>query len=422
MLQNVKHRGRVIIIGGSMGGLFAGLRFMTSGWDAHIYERVEQELDARGAGIVTHEELFDAMRLVGVDPGDDIGVAVRGRSVWAKDGKRICQREWRQVMTSWGLLYGKLLAAFPRERYYSGMELVEVREKGEIVQAVFADGTVAEGDLLVAADGIHSTVRTQLAAKQRPEYCGYVAWRALVPEQELTAAFRRDVFMDFSFCLPPGEQFVGYPVAGPNNDLRAGHRNYNIVWYRPADPRQDLPFLLTDVDGINNGVSIAPNRIRKTVIDAMFSDAQSILASQFAEVLLKTARPFIQPVFDLTTPRMSFGSVAVVGDAAFVARPHVGMGVTKAADDAIALVDCCEKHGNLRSGLETFDRKRRPECSFIVQHARDLGCYLEPHEKTEAERRFAQKQCAPAAVLENSGDTKFLREFRQKWASTRREL
>ena len=51
----------------------------------------------------------------------------------------------------------------------------------------------------------------------------------------------------------------------------------------------------------------------------------------------RRAQPFLQPIYDLDSPRMAFGRVALLGDAAFVARPHVGMGVTKAGDDAMAL-------------------------------------------------------------------------------------
>ena len=53
-----------------------------------------------------------------------------------------------------------------------------------------------------------------------------------------------------TFCLPPGEQFLGYPVAGPDNDLRPGRRRYNVVWYRPADEATELPWLLTDESGV----------------------------------------------------------------------------------------------------------------------------------------------------------------------------
>ena len=65
-----------------------------------------------------------------------------------------------------------------------------------------------------------------------------------------------------TFCLPPGEQFLGYPVAGPDNDLRPGHRRYNVVWYRPADEATKLPWLLTDESGVTHAISIPPPLIR----------------------------------------------------------------------------------------------------------------------------------------------------------------
>ncbi len=414
MTRSINRPARVIIIGGSMGGLFAGLRFGQAGWDVQIYERAPDELDARGAGIVTHEELFDAMRLVGVEPGVDVGITTRGRSVYAQDGNQICQHPFAQVMTSWSRLYSKLRVAFPADQYHTGMQFVECREKGDTVEVAFSDGTVAEGDLLIAADGIHSTIRAQLAPDCQPAYCGYVAWRALIPEHELPAPFIRDTFMDLAFCLPPGEQFLGYPVAGPNNDLRDGYRNYNVVWYRPADADAGLPWLLTDTDGINNGVSIAPNRIRNEVIADMFADGEQLLPPQFSQVLLKSIAPFIQPIFDLTVSQMAHNRVAVLGDAAFVARPHVGMGVTKAAEDAIALADCCVRHASLHNALKAYDRKRRPEGNFIVEHARDLGCYLELNRsRTAAEQQFADRQREPTAVMVNTANTEFLRTYRE---------
>ena len=74
-----------------------------------------------------------------------------------------------------------------------------------------------------------------------PLYAGYVAWRALLPESAIPPAIHRELFMDMTFCLPPGEQCLGYPVAGPDNELRAGQRRYNVVWYRPADEATELP-------------------------------------------------------------------------------------------------------------------------------------------------------------------------------------
>ena len=85
--------------------------------------------------------------------------------------------------------------------------------------AHFADGS-AEGDLLVGADGLRSTIRQQCLPDLAPLYAGYVAWRALIAEAAFPPAIHRELFDYMTFCLPPGEQFLGYPVAGPDNDLR----------------------------------------------------------------------------------------------------------------------------------------------------------------------------------------------------------
>ena len=82
---------------------------------------------------------------------------------------------------------------------------------------------------------LRSTIRQQCLPHLTPHYAGYVAWRALIPEAAFPPAIHRELFNFMTFCLPPGEQCLGYPVAGPDNDLRPGHRRYNVVWYRPAD-------------------------------------------------------------------------------------------------------------------------------------------------------------------------------------------
>ena len=71
----------------------------------------------------------------------------------------------------------------------------------------------------------------------------------------------------------------------------------------------------------------------------MRADAISLLAPPFAEVMTKARQPLLQAIVDLETPAMIVGRIALLGDAAFVARPHVGMGTTKAAGDARVLAD-----------------------------------------------------------------------------------
>lgn len=405
MDQNAR---RAVIVGGSVGGLFCGLHLLRRGWDVTIHERVPVELSGRGAGIVTHPALFEALREVGLPADDGIGVATPGRVIFNKDGSRAAARDLPQILTSWGRLYQILGTHFPPERYLRGQVFESYTQDAEGVTAQFAGGLSVRADLLIGADGFRSAVRAQMLPKAQPDYAGYVAWRGMVNEADLSARARAEMFPYFTFCLPEGEQILGYPVAGENNDIRPGHRRYNFVWYRPADTASQLPWLLTDTRGQNNGVSIAPDMIRPEVIDGMRTAAKRLLSPQFAELVAKTAQPFLQPIYDLTVERMAEGRVALLGDAAFVGRPHCGMGVTKAAEDARTLARTLAAHPEVATALTAFDAARQPIGMKVVTHARALGAYMQAQILTEGERRAAERHRSPEAVMTETATADFL--------------
>jgi 2-polyprenyl-6-methoxyphenol hydroxylase-like FAD-dependent oxidoreductase len=365
---------RAIVIGGSLGGLFAANLLARAGWDVQVFERVGSALAGRGAGIITHAGLFRALARSGVAADATLGVEVSRRVTLDRAGHAVGTLDVRQVLTAWGRLYRLLKDAFPADRYHFNKALARVEQDARGVTAHCTDGTQAQAELLVAADGIRSTVRAQLAPLAKPAYAGYIAWRGLVHERELSAATHAGLFERFGFCLPPGEQMLGYPVAGPGNAVTPGERYYNFVWYRPADARAELPALLTDATGHRHGMSTPPDRVRPEIVADMRAAAESVLAPQFAEIVRLTAQPFFQPIYDLESAHIAFGRIAILGDAAFVARPHCGMGVTKAAEDALALVDALEAHGNdVETALRTYAEQRQAFGGWIVELARRLG-------------------------------------------------
>jgi 2-polyprenyl-6-methoxyphenol hydroxylase-like FAD-dependent oxidoreductase len=128
------------------------------------------------------------------------------------------------------------------------------------------------------------------------------------------------------------------------------------VWYRPAEPHSQLKRLLTDEAGITHAVSIPPPLISRAVIAEMHEAAETVLAPQFRDLIRLAGHPILQAIYDIESPRMAFGRVAIIGDAAYVARPHVGAGVAKAAQDALALVRCLgralDRGGPRRYGSE----------------------------------------------------------------------
>jgi 2-polyprenyl-6-methoxyphenol hydroxylase-like FAD-dependent oxidoreductase len=368
---------KIIIVGGSLGGLFAANILLRQGHDVTLLEKAMGSLDGRGAGIVTHAALADALRQAGVAVDDTLGVAVTQRITLGSDGQSLGMMELPQILTSWSRLYHMLKEAFPVERYLQGKVVKTVSQTVDAVQVACEDGSQYEAALLIASDGIRSAVRGQVAPLIQPEYAGYVAWRGVCDEACLSNYTLDTLFNRFGFCLPKGEQMLGYPVAGSGNDTRPGKRRYNFVWYRPASENEELVSLLTDDDGQYYPIGIPPLKVSWKHIAKMRQKAKEILAPQYAEILEKTAAPFLQAIYDVRSEEIVFGRIALMGDAAFVGRPHVGMGVTKAADEAIVIAKYIAELGATPAALKAYRDERLKLGQQVVARAQYLGRYMQ---------------------------------------------
>lgn len=393
---------RAIVIGGSLVGLLAGNMFRRLGWDVDVYERTAGALEGRGAGITVLPGLIEGMRAAGVPDaalGDTLGVNLPRRAVLDGAGEIIARRDFPQMMTSWSRLYELLKAACPDAHYHRGKALERIEQDDDGVTAVFGDGTRDEADLLIGADGLRSTVRAQFLPDLKPHYPGYIAWRCLADEKDLSPRMRAEMFDRYTLCTPPGEQAIGYPVPGPDHGIAPGRRQYNVVWYHPVR-EADLRDMQTDDGGRFHSSGIAPSALRAEVRREMAARAQRLLAPQFAEAIAVARLQFFQPIVDLESPRTVFGRVVIVGDAAFVARPHTAMGVPKGAKDAMALVEAVSRGGDdpLRE-LPAYEAARLRIAGRVVARGRKLGAYMEAQLQSDAERRAAEAARRPEEVM-----------------------
>lgn len=368
---------RILVVGGSLGGLMAANLLHRAGHEVTVLERSSRSLQGRGAGIVTHEGLRQTLRDCGVPVDHTLGVPVASRVVLKADGETECRWEHPQILTSWGRLYALLRAALPERCHRLGSAVSGAQQDEAGVTLRLADGRSENADLVVAADGLRSTLRQQLVPDVQPQYAGYVAWRGVCDEIALSRRTLSTLFPHFGFGLPEGEQMLGYPVAGADDSTELGQRRWNFVWYRPAAAGAELQALLTDADGVHHPEGIAPQQVSWRQIAAMREAARQRLAPQFAEIVEKTAVPFLQPIVDFLPPPLAHGRIALLGDAAGVARPHVGMGVAKAGDDAQALVKAIAALGASAAALSRYDDARRLTIAAVVERARALGAYMQ---------------------------------------------
>jgi 2-polyprenyl-6-methoxyphenol hydroxylase-like FAD-dependent oxidoreductase len=378
MVGDSKRR-RALIVGGSLGGLFAGNLLRGIGWDVDIFERSPRDLESRGGGVVLQPEVVQVFQRAGVDlRAVELGVRSAYRTVLRPDGSIQSRHFAPQMQTSWSLIYSILKAAFDDRNYHQAKTLVKIDQdvQAGTVTAHFEDGTQRSGDLLIGADGGNSIVRQQFWPTMRPTYAGYLAWRGLLPENEMPAAAREKLNGDFGFANNLGSHILGYLVPGDHNDVRPGHRLYNWVWYRVADVGL-LAEIMTDRKGHARGYAIPEGLLADKWIAHLHREAENLLPLSFRQVVEVTAQPFAQAIRDLASDHMVDGRVVIIGDAAAIPRPHTAASTSKAAANALALVDQLQAFpDDIATALARWEPAQIALGKHLRQQGSEIGDYL----------------------------------------------
>ena len=388
---------RALVIGGSLGGLFAANLLADLGWDVEVFEKVGDDLAARGAGIGTHTPLVAVLAKLGITMDERLGLLSGDRICVDRAGSVLYRRHWAHTMSAWANVYRPLKQRFPAGRYSFNKSLTSFKQTPTEVVASFDDGSEAHGDLLIGADGLRSVVRKQLFPSIEPAYCGYVAWRSIVDEEAIPAAVRTPLKGGYWFVLPPNEMFLAYEVPSKDPLREPGRRDWNYVWYRPVTD-EAFRELCTDSTGRHHLHGIPPPLIRPGAIARFKDEARALLAPNLA-TLVESSKPFFQPIYDVESPRLAAGRVALLGDAAFVARPHIGAGVTKAALDALCLYNSLKEQKDIDAALARYDRLRSEYGRACVARGRSLGSYIEARSRPERKWTSAQLDQRPERVL-----------------------
>jgi salicylate hydroxylase len=339
----------VAVIGGGMGGTAAALSLLQAGVDVHVYEQA-RELREVGAGIqvspnasrVLHRlGLADALARLGVKP-----LAFHQRR-W-QDGRTLLRTPLAQAMES---AFGSphyqmhradvlrtLIAALSSDRMHIGHRLTGLLDHGNRVEAQFEHGARINADVLVGADGIHSTVRHILFGPEQPRFTGCMCYRGLVPAERLA---HLEIPIEAQIWMGPDKHFVHYFVR--NREL------LNFV----AVIDQDTWTKESWTERGNAADAIA-------AFEGWHPQLQGILQAvdeTFAWALFE--RP--------PMPRWSVGRVTLLGDACHAMLPFMAQGAAQAIEDGATLAACLAKRGtkDVADALTLYEALRLPRTARV---------------------------------------------------------
>jgi 2,6-dihydroxypyridine 3-monooxygenase len=361
---------RAVVAGGSLGGLTAALILRDQGWDVDVLERSAVPLEGRGAGIVAHPTTVRYLVERAGKAISDIGVPASSVRYLGEDGSVVHEQPCAHRLVSYVELYRGLLDAFGTEHYHLSTQLAHLSNRADEVALSLTDGQILTADLAVCADGIRSTGRAILVPDAQPRYVGYVAWRGTIERDELsgrTASILRDAI---TYRILTDGHLLTYPIPGTHGSVLC-----NWLWYRNVAEGDELNDLLTDRNGSRAELTVPPGSVQAKHLEALHSAADAELPSPIAELVQRSAEPFVQVIVDLEVPRMAFGRSCLIGDAAFVLRPHIGAGTAKAADDAWqlgnALVHTTGRQVPLR--LKGWEAQQIPTARRAMRRGRAVG-------------------------------------------------
>jgi FAD-dependent urate hydroxylase len=333
MNQTPPNKKKALIAGDGIAGPVAAVALQRAGVEAVVYEAYDAPADYAGLFLNTASNGLDVLSTLGIDvPARADGFPIPRMVMWSGTGKRLgevangvrlpdgtlsvvvkrgsLQRVLREEAESRGIgiEYGKRLLSY------------EVAGEGGVI-ARFEDGTEAEGDLLVGADGIHSRVR----------------W-VMDPETQHFVFGKR--------------AFFGYLIK----------ESGEIWWFAnvacPDEPsRKEL-----------SGVSSA--EWKRRLLDLFSGDIDligKIIDSTHGEI-------GAYPVHDMpTAPTWHKGPAVPIGDAVHATSPNSGQGASMAAEDAIVLAKCLRDILDTEGAFATYERLRRERVEKVVAYSRRIG-------------------------------------------------
>jgi salicylate hydroxylase len=344
---------RVVIVGGGIGGLFAANALIAQGLRVSVYEQASA-LGEVGAGVFLTPNAVRHLERVGLGPAVETwGARVGpGSQYFRHDGTPIAPVQVTDA-SGWNAVFGmhradlvELLAAhLPDGTVHTGHRAVAFDQDGAAARVRFANGATAEGDLVVAADGIHSALQSCVVPPARPVFHGTISYRGLVRRERLP-----DWPMDrWQMWAGPAKHFLVFPVR------RGAMVNY--VGFVPTDEQMKESWSAPG----------DPEVLRR---------AFEGWDPRIGQVLAQVDKTFRWALYDREPlPTWSHGRLTLLGDAAHPMLPHLGQGANQSIEDGMALATLLAQveTSAVPAALLGYESLRRERVAEVQRGARQNG-------------------------------------------------
>jgi FAD-dependent urate hydroxylase len=341
---------RALIAGGGIGGLATAIALQQVGLGVTVFERVKAQQEV-GAGLSLWANAVHALQQIGLSELlPSIGQPLSRSCILSWRGEILSETPMQVLIERYGTplvavhraeLLAALLRAVGENVIRSGVACTGFRQDETRVYLQLTSGEEVTGDLLVGADGLHSSIRTQLCGAAKPRYAGYTAWRGVASttpegwnEQMTTETWGK------------GKRFGLVPLS-----------QGRIYWYSTLNAPEGTP---------------DPQTGRKERLQQLFSTCHApvpavIEATEEAAILHND-------IYDLPPlAHWSRGRVTLLGDAAHAMTPNLGQGAGQAIEDAAALATCLTGEASVASALQAYERQRLRRANAIARRSQRLG-------------------------------------------------
>jgi salicylate hydroxylase len=367
---------RTAIIGGGIGGLAAANALVRRGIDVTVYEQAPA-LGEVGAGVFIYPNSLRQLERMGLgDALARVGARVGSGSEYYRMDGTVVGKILTTDSSGWNGMYGMhradlldaLAKALPPDVVRTGHRCIGFEENDLAAQLQFDNGNKAEADVVIAADGIHSTIQKYVVAPSPPEYSGSRAYRGLIESSKLPD-WRKEAHQVW---MGDGKHFMVFPV-----------RRGELLNY--------VGFVPTQNQTIESWSAIGD----RDELSASFAGWDP----RVVELLDKVETCFWWGLYDRSPlPSWTKGRLALLGDAAHPMLPHLGQGANQATEDGFALAVFLEGHhaeevGDILPRYETF---RRARTDIVQAEARKNGLRYDSRSGSLEQR---DKEIADAAIL-----------------------